>query len=100
MYPKFSKFKSQVSLLLKANVPIPTIATTLHKSKRSLYNAILRIIQKKQENTLLKRVKLGRVFKLTKKEERRIKRDLVKDPKKTRKSFIVKNKLNISKRSL
>ena len=47
MQQEFSKFESQVSLLLKANIPITTIATTLNKSKKSIKNAIFRINKKK-----------------------------------------------------
>ena len=81
-------------------MPIATIATTLNKPRKSIINAILRIKKKKQKDLILKRVRAGRISKLTKKEERVINRDLIKDPKKTSKSLLVENKLNISKRSL
>ena len=49
MQQEFSKFKSQVSLLLKSNVPITTIATTLNKAKKSIKNAIIRINKKSKK---------------------------------------------------
>ena len=69
MNQEYSKFESQVSLLLKANVPITTIATTLNKPRKSINNAILRINKKKQKDSIFKRIKLGWVSKLKKKEE-------------------------------
>ena len=100
MQPKFSKYESQVSLLLKANIPITTIATTLNKTELSVRNAKIRIQRKKQKHPLLKRVKAGRISKLTKREERVINRDLIKNPKDTNNSLLVENNLQISKRSL
>ena len=47
MPPEFSTYESQVSLLLKANVIITTIATTLNKSKLSVRNAKKRIQKNK-----------------------------------------------------
>ena len=100
MQEEFSKFESQVSVLLKAKVPITTIATTLNKPIKSIKNAIQRINKKTKEKNTLKRVKEGRVYKLTKREERVINRDLTKDPKKENSQLLVENDLNISKRSL
>ena len=100
MQQEFLKFESQVSLLLKANVPITTIATTLKKPKQSIKNAIIRINKKKQRDPKLKRVRVGQISKLTKREERVINRDLLKDPKKENNSLLVKNKLEILKRLL
>ena len=59
MNQEYSKFESQVSLLLKANVPITTIATTLKKPRKSINNAILRINKKKQKDPILKRDRAG-----------------------------------------
>ena len=100
MQQEFSKFKSQVSLLLKADVPITTIATTLNKPQKSIKNAIKRINKKIQKDPKLKRVRAGQIPKLTKREERVINRDLIKDPKKENNSLLVENRLVISKRSL
>ena len=63
MEQEFSKFESQVSLLLKADVPITTIATTLNKPYKSIQNAIKRINKKKQKDPKLKRVRAGRISK-------------------------------------
>ena len=46
MAAKLSKFESEVSLLLEASTPIPTISTILKKSKISIYNTISRIKKK------------------------------------------------------
>ena len=100
MQQEFSKFESQVSLLLKANIPIPTIDTTLNKPQSSIRNTIKRINKKKQKDPKLKRVKAGQILKLTKKKERVINRDLSKDPKKENNSLLGKNKLKILKRLL
>ena len=100
MQQEFLKFKSQVSLLLKANVPITTITTTLNKPQSSIKNTIKRINKKKQKDPKLKRVRVGWISKLTKREERVINRDLLKDPKKENNSLLVTNKLEILKRSL
>ena len=54
MQQEFSKFESQVSLLLKANVPTTTIATTLNKPKKSIKNAIERINKKNKKILPLK----------------------------------------------
>ena len=43
MHQEFSKFESQVSLLLRANVAIITIPNTLKKTEISVKNAITRI---------------------------------------------------------
>ena len=49
MEPKFSKFESEVALLLKAKTTTSVIATTLEKSTKSILNTIKRI----GKNTLL-----------------------------------------------
>ena len=100
MEQQFSKFESQVSLLLRADVPITTISTTLKKSYKSIQNAIERINKKKQRDTKLERVKAGRISKLTKRDERVVNRDLSKNPKTENNSLLVENELEISKRSL
>jgi transposase len=99
MDPKFSKFESEVKLLLEAKTPISTISTTLKKSKDSIYNTIKRI-KRKEKNFNIERVKAGRVSKVTSREKRVINRDLTRSPKKVNKRLLLENSLKVSKRSL
>ena len=63
-------------------------------------NNIKRINKKQQQKLTLKRVREGRISKLTKREERVINRNLTKDPKKENNSLIVEDNIKISKRLL
>ena len=99
MDPKFSKFESEVRLLLEAKVPNSTISTTLKKSLKSIKNTIYRI-KKKERDINIKRVSTGRVSKVTSREKRVINRDLTRSPKKVNKRLLLENSLKITKRSL
>jgi hypothetical protein len=97
---KFLKLKSKVKLLLKAKTSISIISTTLNKSKKSIYNTIQRIKNKEKDNSIIKRVKLGRISKITLRDKRVINRDLIRSPKKENKKLLLENSLPIKKRAL
>ena len=101
MVPQLSDLESKVDLLLEANTSISTISTTLKKPRESIYNTIKYINRKKKaNNSILNRVKKGRIDKLSPREKRAINRDLTRSPKKENKRLLFKNNLEISKRTL
>ena len=101
MVPQLSDLELKVNLLLEANTSISTISTILKKPRESIYNTIKRINRKKQaNNSILNRVKKGRIDKLSPREKRAINRDLTRSPKKENKRLLFENNLEISKRTL
>ena len=95
-----SKFESEVQLLLEANTTPNKIATILKKDIKSIYNSINRIKKKKdKKGEEIKRYK-GRPTKISKREKRVIKRDILRSLKKINKRLIIENNLGITKRSL
>lgn len=96
---KFSKFKSEVNLLLRASTSISTISTTLNKPPTSIYNAISRI-KKKRKSPIIERARKGGLEGLSPREKRIINRDLLRSPKKVNKRILIENDLKITKRSL
>ena len=94
------KFESEVQLLLEANTLPSSIATILKRDINSIYNTIKRI---KRKNSIKVEEKIsykGRPTKITKREKRVIKRDIIRSPKKINKRLIVENNLGFTKRSL
>ena len=100
MAPNLSKFESDVSLLLRANTLPKEIATILNKSIGSIYNIIKRVKTKRGIKENIKGDKKSRENKITKREKRVIKRDIIRSPKKINKRLIVENNLGVSIRSL
>ena len=95
-----SKFESKVQLLLEANNAPTKIATILKKDIKLIYNSINRIKKKKdKKEEEIKRYK-GRPTKISKREKRVIKRDILRSLKKINKRLIIENNLGITKRSL
>lgn len=100
MEPKFLKLKNNVQLLLETNTSIKNISIILKKTPRSITNTIQRIKQKKEKNLNIKKIKKGRIEKLSSREKRAINRDLTKSPKKVNSRILLENNLNVSKRML
>jgi transposase len=98
---KLSNLEAQVNLLLKAKTPNSTISNILKKPLRSIENTIQRINKKNKDiNLSIKRVRKGRVSKVTPRDKRVINRDLIKSPKKENKRLLLENSLPIKKRAL
>ncbi len=97
MVLNLSKFESNVKLLLEANNKPNKIAILLKKDIKSIYNTINRISKKKE---VRKEVKNIRNTRITKREKRVIKRDIIRSHKKINKRLIVENNLGFTKRSL
>ena len=97
---KFSNFEEKISNFLEENKLISTISNILNKPTKSIYNAIQRI--KTKENTILtiKKVKTGRISKISPRTKRAINRDLTRSPKKENKRLLIENNLSLSKRTL
>src|SRR5690242_12411955 len=100
MTPNLLKFESEVQLLLEANSTPNKIATILKRDIEAIYNTIKRI--KKKNNKKEEKIKSykGRPRKVTKRERRVIKRDILRSPKKINRRLIVENNLGFTKRSL
>jgi hypothetical protein len=95
-----TKFESKVKLLLEAKTLPNTIATILRRDIKSIYNTISRIKKKKGLIGEVNSKKRGRQNKITTREKRVIKRDIIRSPKKINKRLIIENNLGFTKRSL
>lgn len=100
MEPKFSILEEKVNSFLEAKTSISIISNILKKSEKSIYNTIQRINKKKNNKTILNKVKKGRVSKLSLRDKRVINRDLTRSPKKENKRLLIENSLGVTKRSL
>ena len=100
MTPNLLKFKSEVQLLLEANNAPNKIATILKRDLDAIYNAIKRIKRKNIKTVEEKKSYKGRPRKISKREKRVIKRNILRSPKKINKRLIIENNLGITKRSL
>ena len=104
MAPKFSKLEEKVEELYTNNISISTISTILKKPKSSIYTAIRRIKDKKNNfnktSLNLNKTKSGPIKKVENRKKRVINRELAKFPKIENKELLSLNDLNISKRTL
>ena len=96
----FSKFESEVQLLFSSNTSILEISNILDYSRRSIYNTLYRIKKKEKTFSNKKELDLGRPKKITLRIKRVINRDIIKNLKKTNKSILLDNNIDLSKRSL
>ena len=104
MAPKFSKLEEKVEESYTNNISISTILTILKKPKSSIYTAIRRIKDKKNNfnktSLNLNKTKSGPIKKVENRKKRVINRELAKFPKIENKELLSLNDLNISERTL
>ena len=100
MTPNLLKFESKVQLLLEANNAPNKIATILKRDLDAIYNAIKRIKKKNIKIVEEKKSYKERPRKISKREKRVIKRDILRSLKKINKRLIIENNLGITRRSL
>ena len=104
MAPKFSKLEEKVEELYINNISFNTISNITKKPKSSIYNAIYRIKEKKQNKNIktlnLKKTQNKPIKKIQNREKRIINRDFIKNPKVQNNELLLINNLDISKRTL
>ena len=104
MTPKFSKLEEKVEELYINNIPINTISNITKKPKSSIYNAIRRIKDKKQNKNIktldLKKTQNKPIKKIQNREKRIINRDFIKNLKVQNNELLLINNLDFSKRTL